>query len=207
MVSRLFSDIFSKRKTKPNSDAKFLIVGLGNPGKEHIDSRHNIGSACAYTISRKYGFKFSTESYAEFGTGLISGRQIVIICPTTYMNNSGIAIDYYQKTFSVLPKNIIVISDDINLKIGNVRVRSSGGDGGHNGIKSAIRSLGTEDFPRIRIGVGAPKDKHDQINYVLSKIPPDQKCFLDNGIKHSVKAAELIIDSGIETAMNKINGK
>ena len=102
MVSRLFSDIFSKRKTNPNSDAKFLIVGLGNPGKAHIDSRHNIGSACAYTISRKYGFKFSTESYAEFGTGLISGRQIVIICPTTYMNNSGIAIDFYQKTFTLI---------------------------------------------------------------------------------------------------------
>ena len=115
--------------------------------------------------------------------------------------------EYYQKKFSVHPKNIIVISDDINLRIGNVRVRSSGGDGGHNGIKSAIRSLGTEDFPRIRIGIGTPKDKRDQINYVLSKIPPDQKCFLDNGIKHSVKAVELIIYSGIETAMNKTNGK
>jgi PTH1 family peptidyl-tRNA hydrolase len=207
VVSRLFSDIFSKRRTQPNSDDKFLIVGLGNPGAEHIGSRHNIGSACAYTISRKYGFKFSAESYAEFGTGLISGCQIFIICPTTYMNNSGIAIDYYHKKFSVHPKNIIVISDDINLRIGNVRVRSSGGDGGHNGIKSVIRSLGTEDFSRIRIGVGSPKDRHDQINYVLSKIPPDQKCFLDAGIKHSVKAAELIIHSGIETAMNKINGK
>jgi len=207
VVSRLFSDIFSKRKTKSNPDAKFLIVGLGNPGEEHIDSRHNIGSSCAYIISKKYGFTISKEPYAEFGTGLISDSQIFVICPTTYMNNSGLAIDYYQKKFSIHPKNVIVISDDINLRIGNVRVRSSGGDGGHNGIKSAIRSLGTEDFPRIRIGVGAPKDKHNQIEYVLSEIPRDQKYFLDKSLKNSVKAVELIIYCGIEIAMNKTNGK
>lgn len=189
------------------SSIDYMIVGLGNPGDTYDDTRHNIGWMCTDKIITKYGTKKYKNKLAFYSEAEISGKKILIVIPLTYINRSGFAVDLLKSEFSIQTNNIIVITDDIRLRVGRIKIKSSGGDGGHNGIKSIITALKSQEFMRIRIGVGEPKNQKEHVNYVLSKIPKEEKNILNESIEDSIKAIELLLESGIEKSMNKYNGK
>ena len=184
-----------------------LIVGLGNPGPEYANTRHNTGFMVLDMISQAYGIAMSKIKYkAVIGEGIIGGQKVVLAKPQTYMNRSGLSILDLTRGYGVENSHIIVIYDDIDLDVGVVRIRPSGSAGTHKGMGSVIYQLQTQDFPRIRIGVGSPDPEEDLVQYVLSplgeeEIPP----FLD-ACKRAIKGVELIITKGVCEAMNKCNG-
>ena len=186
---------------------EYMIVGLGNPGKTYNNTRHNVGWACVEKLMEKYSTQKNTHKLAHFNKGIILNKKILFVLPLTFINRSGIAINLFKNTFSIPTQNIIVVSDDIRLRLGRIKIRSSGGDGGHNGIKSIVSYLNSNDFPRIRIGIGEPTDQKDHPEYVLSKIPKKESKILDEAINNSISAIELFLESGIERSMNECNRK
>ena len=175
----------------------FLIVGLGNPGKEYDGTRHNIGFAAVDYIADKYNIELNRIKFkGVFGEGFIDGKKVILLKPTTYMNLSGESIR------EVI--NFYKISNDISLEVGRLRIREKGSHGGHNGIKSIIANLGTDVFPRVKIGVGAPKG--NLVSHVLGKFSEDEVEILRETIKASSDAISIMLKSDAKEAMNKLNG-
>jgi len=159
-------------------------------------------------ISEKCDIKITHSKFdALYGMGNIKNKQVILIKPQTYMNLSGNSIIKFKKIYKVSDDQIIVIYDDIDLKVGDIRVRKKGGAGTHNGMKSVIESLNTEDFSRIRVGIGEPEYKDDIINYVLGTIPEKEKEILDGAISKAADAVVQILKSGVESSMNEYNCK
>ena len=182
----------------------FLIVGLGNPGKEYDGTRHNIGFAAIDYIADKYNIELNRIKFkGVFGEGLINGKKVILLKPTTYMNLSGESIREVVNFYKISNEEIIVIYDDISLEVGRIRIREKGSHGGHNGIKSIIANLGTDVFPRVKIGVGAPKG--NLVSHVLGKFSDEEVEILRESIKASSDATSIII-SNTKEAMNKLNG-
>ena len=178
----------------------FLIVGLGNPGKEYDGTRHNIGFAAIDYIADKYNIELNRIKFkGVFGEGLINGKKVILLKPTTYMNLSGESIREVVNFYKISNEEIIVIYDDISLEVGRIRIREKGSHGGHNGIKSIIANLGTDVFPRVKIGVGAPKG--NLVSHVLGKFSDEEV-----EIKASSDATSIIISNNTKEAMNKLNG-
>ena len=183
----------------------FLIVGLGNPGREYENTRHNIGFAAIDIIAEKYNIDVNrTKFKGEYGEGFINGNKVILLKPYTFMNLSGEsvreAIDFYKLT----EEEVLIIYDDISLEVGRLRIREKGSAGGHNGIKSIINHIGTDVFTRIKIGVGAPKG--DLVNHVLGKFSKEEVNILKQTLDVVAKATEYIIANGAKDAMNKFNG-
>ena len=183
----------------------FLIVGLGNPGKEYEGTRHNIGFAAIDYIADKYNIELNRIKFkGVFGEGLINGKKVILLKPTTYMNLSGESIREVVNFYKISNEEIIVIYDDISLEVGRIRIREKGSAGGHNGIKSIIAHLGSDIFSRIKIGVGQPKS--DLVNHVLGKFSKEEREVLEETLKAVVDSVEVIIKTDTKEAMNRFNG-
>lgn len=185
----------------------FLIVGLGNPEEEYSNTRHNMGFDTINQISKKYKIEVNKKGFKGiYGTGIIDNKKVVLLKPQTYMNLSGESVIEILNFYKIDLNKIIVIYDDIDVEPGKIKIRKKGGAGSHNGMKSVINSLKSEEFTRIRIGIGTPKYKNDMINYVIGKnITQEERNVLDTGIENAVNAVAEIIEKGVDIAMNKFN--
>ena len=186
---------------------EYLLVGLGNPGKKYEGSRHNAGFDAIDFAAQKYGVKIIKARFdALTGTGCIDGHGVLFLKPQTFMNLSGVSVQKAAAYYKILPKNIIVMFDDISLAPGRIRVRREGSAGGHNGIKSIIDNIGKE-FPRIKIGVGAkPHPEYDLADWVLGHFTEDDKKSIMSRCDDICAAVELIMKGQYEAAMSKYNG-
>ena len=183
----------------------FLIVGLGNPGSQYEDTRHNIGFKVVDNIAKEYNIEINRQKFKGMcGEGFINGEKVILLKPTTYMNLSGESVREVVDFYKLSNEDILVIYDDISLDVGRLRIREKGSAGGHNGIKSIIAHLGTDVFPRIKVGVGQPNV--DLVNYVLGKFTKEEMEVLSESIDASTKAAKEIIGIDVKTAMNIYNG-
>ncbi|MBQ6820636.1 MAG: aminoacyl-tRNA hydrolase [Clostridium sp.] len=183
----------------------FLVVGLGNPGKEYEKTRHNIGFEAIDYLAKQYNIDVNKSKFKGiFGEGFINNHKVILLKPTTYMNLSGESIREIINFYKIDNEDIIVIYDDISLEVGKLRIREKGSAGGHNGIKSIIANIGGDIFPRIKIGVGQPKG--DLVSHVLGRFSDEEYKDLQEVIDASTKAVEIIIKNGSKEAMNKLNG-
>lgn len=185
-----------------------LIVGLGNPTSQYEGTRHNVGFEVIDLMAEKYGIAVDTVKHkGMYGKGRIGGETVILLKPMTYMNLSGESVVQVAAYYKIAPEDIIVIYDDINLDVGRLRIRGKGSAGGHNGIKNIIAHLKTEEFPRIRIGVGMKPPKMDLVDYVLSHFSKEDQEKMEEGYERACKAAELLVQDELEQAMNEFNGK
>jgi PTH1 family peptidyl-tRNA hydrolase len=185
----------------------YLIVGLGNPGQEYENTRHNLGFRVINEIASRLGLKSLKAKHQSFlGEGTIAGHKVLLAEPQTFMNNSGPAVKGLLSWYKIELKKLIVVYDDVDLEVGQIRVRERGSAGGHHGIESVIASLGTAEFARVRIGIGRESLTGDVSDYVLQNIPPAQREPLETAIVTAAEAAESIVADGLAAAMNKFNG-
>lgn len=187
----------------------FIIAGLGNPKKEYDNTRHNIGFAMIDALADKYNISvMDIKNKAMTGKGIINGQKVILAKPLTFMNLSGESIrsltDYYKIDVGT---ELIVISDDISLPPGQIRVRKKGSAGGHNGLKNIIGQLGSEDFQRIRIGVGEKPKGYDLADYVLGHFSKEEIPLMKEGIMKAAEAAEMMLAGDVDKAMNEFNRK
>ncbi len=196
--------MFFRREKAP---IDFLIVGLGNPGSEYDKTRHNSGFSALDYISGRSGIEVNRLKHsAKVGTGVIDGKKVMLMKPQTYMNRSGLAVSDAAKYYKIPVDHIILISDDISLDVGRVRIRRSGSAGGQKGLASVIECLGSDGFPRIKIGVGAkPNPEYDLADWVLSKFTPSEIEKITSRYDAVYEAIGLIMDGRIEDAMQKCN--
>lgn len=193
-------------ETVKEGKAMYLIVGLGNPEPEYSRTRHNMGFDVINEISKENDIEVDRDGFKSlYGTGMIENQKVILCKPQTYMNLSGDAIIEIMNFYKIAIKNVIIIYDDIDTKIGSIKIRKKGSSGGHNGIKSIIARLNTEEFSRIRIGTGNPENKEDLIEYVLRKLSIEEYEELQKGIKKGAKAICELLKNGIDSAMNKFN--
>ena len=185
-----------------------IVIGLGNPTKEYQATRHNIGWDAITRISEDYHIPLDTKRHkAICGKGYIEGEKIILAQPITYMNLSGESVRELVDYYKVELKDIIVIYDDISLDVGQLRIRKQGSAGGHNGIKSIISHLGTQEFPRIKVGVGDKPKGWDLADYVLSRFQGEEQETIQGALKNTSEACKTMITVGIEDAMNRYNKK
>lgn len=187
----------------------YIIAGLGNPSREYKNTRHNIGFDVIDVLADKYNIDVSTIKHkALVGKGIIGSEKVILVKPQTYMNLSGESlIDVCQYYKIDVPEELIVIYDDIALDVGAIRVRKNGSAGGHNGMKSIINHLSTENFMRIRMGVGEKPKGYDLADYVLGHFTQSERELMNQGAIDAVNAVEVILDEGIQKAMNLYNKK
>jgi len=186
---------------------KFLIVGLGNPGVKYQNTRHNIGFKALDYVSKHANAFFSSVRYGELSSFKYKGKSIFLLKPNTYMNLSGNAVNYWIKKENIPLSNLLIITDDINLSIGVLRMKKKGSDGGHNGLKNIQELLLSSSYPRLRIGVGNEFSKGKQVDYVLGDWSQEEEEILEEKV---VKIKEMILSfcfAGIENTMNKYNNK
>ena len=184
----------------------YLIVGLGNPEPEYCFTRHNIGFDVLNKISEKYDIKINKSGFkALYGTGTIENEKVILCKPQTYMNLSGDSIIEISRYYKIPTSNIIIIYDDLDIETGIIKIRKKGGPGNHNGMKSVVEKLQTEEFPRIRIGTGFCESKDNLIEYVISKLPNDEYINLLKSIDLAKEALISILKDGLDEAMNKFN--
>lgn len=184
----------------------YLIVGLGNPEDEYANTRHNMGFDAINKIAKKFKISINKNKFdGLYGKGIIGNEEVVLLKPQTFMNDSGRSIRQVMNFFKISSDNLIVIFDDIDIEPGITKIRKKGGPGTHNGMKSVVQHVGTTDFSRVRVGIGAPKYKTDIIGHVLNKLSEDDKIDLETGTDLATEAVELIITKGIDFAMNKLN--
>ncbi len=194
-------------KKKFSSSVEYLIVGLGNPDKKYENTRHNTGWLALDRIAEKYNCKVNKIKYKSFvGECTIGGAKVMLMKPTTYMNNSGQAVVEAMNFYKIPPENVIVIFDDISLDVGKMRIRSKGSDGGQKGMRSIIYLSGSDNFPRIKIGIGAKPNPHwDLADWVLSKFTNDEYKHMSEMFDNAATAVELIIGGKTDRAMNMFN--
>lgn len=182
-----------------------LIVGLGNPGRRYQGTRHNVGARVIETLARRHGVALREEGWADLGTLRLDSRRAVLARPQTYVNVSGTAVADLRRRHKVPLANLLVIFDDLDLPVGQVRLRAQGGHGGHNGMRSIIEALGERAFPRLRIGVGRPPEGLDPAEYVLSRFTPQEASAVDTAVERGADAVEIFVRRGVEAAMNAFN--
>ncbi len=186
---------------------QWLLVCLGNPGKEYENTRHNIGFMAADELARRENVKLNKLKYRAL-TGEIraGGVRVLVLKPQTYMNLSGEAVKLAGGFYKIPPDHVLVISDDVSLPLGKLRVRAGGSAGGHNGLKNIIAHLGTDQFPRIRVGIGAPEHPdHQMVDWVIGGFPPAERKIVDEAVSRAVDAALCVIEKGVPAAQNAYN--
>lgn len=189
-------------------EQRYIIAGLGNPGKQFENTRHNVGFEVIDDLSRRHGINVAKIKFKGLcGEGNIEGKRVLLLKPQTYMNLSGESIREALSWFKVPVGNLIVIFDDIDLPAGKIRVRSSGSAGTHNGMKSVIYQLQDDNFPRIKIGIGSNPEHMDLADYVLGKFSPHEREIIDKSVLMASEAVQCILKYGINDTMNKFNRK
>lgn len=203
-------DIFKKLEAdkKPSAPIDFIIAGLGNPGTQYEDTRHNCGFMAAEVLAEQHGAEIKRLKFKSLTAEVeLNGRRCLLMKPTTFMNNSGDAVGEAAEFYKLPPENVLIIYDDINLDVGRLRIRAKGSDGGHNGMKSIILRLNSDNFPRIRVGAGKkPHPDYDLADWVLSRFTNEEGARLETALSNAAKAAELIAGGRITEAMNLYNG-
>ena len=183
----------------------FLIVGLGNPGDKYKGTRHNVGFDIIDLLSDKYNIKMNRIKFkGVYGEGNINGEKVILLKPNTYMNSSGVSVQEAASYYKINVENIIILHDDISLEVGRLRIRGKGSSGGHNGLKSIINCLSSEEFIRFKIGVGQPKG--ELINHVLGGFSSEEREIINDVNNVAADAIEILIIRGINEAMNRYNG-
>jgi len=184
---------------------KFLIIGLGNVGEKYELTRHNIGFLILDYFCNKYKNKFSTERYGQYTLLKIKGRNIHLLKPNTLMNLSGKAVNYWMNKLKIKKENLLILVDDLNLPFGEKRIKKKGSDGGHNGLKSINNSIESDEYPRLRFGIGSEFNMGNQSNYVLENFSKPELENIEDQIQESLKIIEAFCLEGIEKTMNKFN--
>ena len=192
---------------KPPCD--YLVVGLGNPGPRYADTRHNVGFRAVDRLAAAAGVCIDRSKFQALTCQCtIAGHRVLLMKPQTFMNNSGLAVRQAADFYKLPPDRILVLFDDIDLDVGRLRIRRSGSAGGHNGVKSIIACLGSQEFPRVKIGVGAkPHPDYDLADWVLSRFTTQERKLLEPAIGHAAEAVPLILSEGVEKAASRFNGK
>ena len=186
----------------------YIIVGLGNPGKQYENTRHNVGFNVIDMLAEEYSIDVSKAKFkALIGEGRVGSKKVVLVKPVTYMNLSGESLAEIYNFYKVDTQDIVVIYDDIDLDVGKIRIRKKGSGGTHNGMRSIVKCLGTTDFPRVRVGVSKPEPGRDLASFVLSRFSKEEEVDLKEGLKKAVLAIDSIIREDIDLSMNKYNGK
>ena len=192
-----------------SSPCEYLVVGLGNPGSQYEATRHNVGFRAVDALAKEAGVKIDRAKFQALTAQVtVGGVRVLLMKPKTYMNLSGVAVKQAADFYKVPPERVLVLFDDIDLDVGRLRIRRNGSAGGHNGIKSIISSLGSQEFPRIKIGVGAkPHPDYDLADWVLSRFTLAEQKLLDPAIEHAAEAVPVIFTQGIERASSQFNRK
>lgn len=187
----------------------YIIAGLGNPTKKYEHTRHNIGFDVIQCLAAQYNISMNMQKFKGIcGMGMIEGTKVLLLLPQTFMNLSGNsvreAVDFYKPDTA---NELIVVYDDIDLAPGNLRIRKKGSAGGHNGMKDIIAHLGTQEFPRIRVGVGGKPEGQDLVNHVLGRFSPGDRELVDSAIRNAAEAVKMMVQGQIDAAMNEYNKK
>lgn len=217
--------LFSKKETENNTDYikpevhehqknnikkvsnKFLIVGLGNIGAEYVNTRHNIGFKIVDFLAKKEGINFETVKLGALAEYKLKGRTFLLLKPNTYMNLSGKAVKYWMDKENIPLENVLIITDDLNLSFGKIRIRKKGSDGGHNGLKSIHATLNTTDYTRFRFGISDEFKKGKQIDYVLGEWDAEEKAALPERLELASEIIKSFGTAGLENTMTAFNGK
>jgi PTH1 family peptidyl-tRNA hydrolase len=184
-----------------------LIIGLGNPGERYARTRHNIGARALERAAAKWNVPFHVCNGARCGQGHRGTTEFVVAQPLTWMNQHGPSVKALLARFQVSLRHLIVVHDDLDLALGRLRLREDGGTGGHNGLRSIVDALGTNDFNRLKIGIGRPALGQDPAEYVLSPFVPDEDPVVDQALERAVSALECVLTEGMAAAMNRFNGR
>ena len=203
-----FLTLFKKNKQEDTIPMKkFLIVGLGNIGSEYVNTRHNIGFKILDYIANQEGISFQTVKLGEIAELKIKGRTILLLKPNTYMNLSGKAVKYWLEKENIEKENMLVITDDLNLAFGTIRIKTKGSDGGHNGLKNIQLLLNSSEYPRFRFGISDAFKKGQQVNYVLGEWDAEEKEKLKERLEISSEIVKSFALAGLNNTMNTYNGK
>lgn len=185
-----------------------MIVGLGNPGNEYADTRHNVGWMLLDALAGHLGItEWRSREKGMVAEGRIGSEKVLLVKPLTYMNNSGECVGPLMRWYKLAPEDVMVAHDDMDIPIGTIRIRKKGSAGGHNGIKSLLQHIGAEDFGRIRIGIGRPPAGWTVINHVLAKFTAEERAEIGHAIDYLIPAVECMVLEGADMAMNKFNPK
>lgn len=204
-----FGRILSKRKPQEEIDPmkKFLIAGLGNIGSEYENTRHNIGFKIVEYLASQEEISFSTDRLGDIAQFKFKGRTFILLKPSTYMNLSGKAVNYWMTKEKILPENLLVVTDDLNLSFGTLRLKTKGSDGGHNGLKDIQNVLNTTKYNRFRFGISDEFSKGKQIDYVLGEWSEEEEKNLPERLKKSAELIKSFGTAGVSNTMNNFNGK
>ncbi len=193
-----------RRNSQPTVPPEWLVVGLGNPGGEYRGTRHNVGFEVIDLLSERNRIKLDRgKHHARIGIGLIGDVTVLLVKPLTYMNLSGRSVAPLAREHGIKPDRILVVADDLDLRVGRVRLKPGGSAGGHNGHKSLIASLGTTDYPRLKIGIGAAYGQ--TIDYVLGPFPPAERELIDPALRLAADGVEAVVQQGLAAGMNLVN--
>lgn len=184
-----------------------LLVGLGNPGPEYAGTRHNVGFMVVDKLARDFEIKMDRQMlFSMVGHGKISGNKIILAKPLTYMNNSGQAVAALMRWYKLMVADLLVISDDLDLPTGRLRLRKAGGHGGHKGLKSIIHHLGSQEFVRLRIGISRPvNERHDVVDWVLGRFTAEESPLIEKAVADASFAIQVAVTQGLDAAMNRFN--
>ena len=184
----------------------YLIVGLGNPEADYANTRHNMGFEVINMVAKEYEIDMARKKFnSEYGSGMIEGEKVILIKPQTFMNASGEAVVEFVNFYKMGLDKVIIVYDDMDIEPGRIRIRKSGSPGSHNGMKSVVHFLKSEDFPRIRVGIGKPSEEEDRIEYVIGAISEEDKRVLEGGVEKAKEAIVVLLKSGMDVAMNQLN--
>lgn len=185
----------------------YIVAGLGNPGPKYMYTRHNVGYDVIDLLARNNNIAINTGKFkGVVGSGLISGQKVLLLKPVTYMNLSGISVLDAVQYYRIDLNNLMVVYDDIDLELGSIRIKPKGSAGSHNGMKSVLYQLQTEEFPRLRVGIGRPPDGQDMAYYVLDRFSKQDREIVDRAIEKAAAAIEAYLEKGIDHAMCMYNG-
>ena len=199
--------LFKKKRQILEKDPmkKYLVVGLGNIGEEYANTRHNIGFQVLNALAEKEQFSFEIAKLGAVGTFKVKGRSVLCLKPSTYMNRSGKAVKYWMEKEHIPSEHVLIITDDINLSFGTLRLKTKGSDGGHNGLKDIQQILQTSNYNRLRIGVGSDFSKGRQVDYVLGKWNEEETAALEERLSRATELISSFILAGVKITMNQFN--
>ena len=202
-----FRNLIVRKETGTESMKKFLIVGLGNIGESYKNTRHNIGFSVLDSLAARFGVQFETKKLGDLAQYQVKGRTFLLLKPSTYMNLSGKAVKYWLEKEKLLPENLFVLTDDLNLPFGTIRLKGNGSSGGHNGLQNIQDVLQTQNYARLRFGVGEPIKKGQQVDHVLGEWSAYENKLLPERLEKMGEAVTSFGMAGLQNTMNAFNGK
>lgn len=203
----LFSKLFGQKKSQDDFMKKYLIAGLGNIGADYVNTRHNIGFKVLDFYAKKNGISFQTAKLGDLAEHKLKGRTVFLLKPNTYMNLSGKALKYWMDKEGIPAENVLVITDDLNIAFGTIRIKRKGSDGGHNGLKSIQQLLNTTEYPRFRFGISDDFKKGRQVDYVLGEWTEEEEKLLPERFEKAAEVIDSFVLAGLANTMNTFNGK